>query len=133
MILHYTEKTINLGNKSYTVIIPDGISGLVNRNFIMDGDRKALKSVLMSLILLLNRKNIIVYLSLWNNKVPKYYNEGLRYLEDIQTRKNNFDVVFIPHYLQLPIHEWKTMRTKLKRITGLKHTFKTDIGKEKTK
>lgn len=127
LILNYTEKNVRLGKKNYTIVIPDDIEELHNRNLVLDGDRKALNAILMSLLMLMEKKDIIVYFPLWHNEIPKYYNDGFScFLHDGNPRKNDFDVVFLPHYMQFSVHDWKEIRQSIKKLKGEKHKFRAD-------
>jgi hypothetical protein len=117
MKLKYTEKRVDLGKYDYTVIIPDNIDSLVNTEYGMDGDRRALEALLISMVMLIENRNLIIYFPLWKNKLAK----GIYRSNKTEHRYQNFDVVFLSHTLQFPIHDWKELRAKLKRVKGKPH------------
>lgn len=123
MQLKYTEKKVNLGKREYTVIIPQGIDSFVNTEYIMDADRHSMEAILISMIMLIGNKNLIVYFPLWKNKLAK----GIYRSPKTENRYQNFDVVFLSHTLQFPIHDWKELREKLRKVKGKSHTKEINL------
>lgn len=123
MYLKYTEKKVDLGKNEYTVIIPYGIDSFVNNEFIMDADRHSMEAILISMIMLIKNRNLIVYFPLWKNK----FAEGIYRSSITENRCQNFDVVFMSHTLQLPIHDWKELRAKLRKVKGEPHTKEINL------
>ena len=118
MIIKYIEKTVTLGKKTYTVIIPRDIDGFVNLRYIMDADRKTFQALCFSMMRLIENKNLIVWFPLWNNKPAKSMYNIKGYME---SRCENFDVIFLSHALQFPLCNWKALRQKLKKAKGKYH------------
>lgn len=123
MILRYTEKKVRLGEREYRVIIPRDIDGFVNREYIMDADRAALHSILLSMALLMENKKAILYFPLWKNKPTS----GLYIDCNFENRYENFDVVFLSHTLQFKVDDWKKIRCRLGKIKGEYHTRDINI------
>lgn len=123
MIMKYITKIVKLGKQEYTVVVSCQIDGFVNSEWIMDADRKALNALLVSMAMLLENRNLIIYFPLWHNKIAK----DLYRTDDLDNRQQNFDVVFMFHTLQFPIHHWKELRRKLKKIKCSLHTKEINL------
>lgn len=123
MRLKYTEKKVCLGKREYTVIIPDGIDSFVNTEYIMDADRCSMEAILVSMIMLIENRNYIIYFPLWKNKLAK----GIYRSPITENRYQNFDVVFLSHTLQFLIHDWKELRAKLRKVKGKPHTKEINL------
>ena len=120
MKIRYTEKTVTLGNRAYTVIIPKDVGGFVNKQNILDGDRDSFQALVFGMMELIEHKdNTIVYFPLWKN-VPA---ELMYPWDRSENRSDNFDVVFLSHALQFPLKNWKTLRQKLKKAPGKDHNI----------
>ena len=124
MYLKYTEKKVNLGKREYTIIIPHGIDSFVNNEFAMDMDRRSMEAILVSMIMLIENKSLIIYFPIWKNKLAKdmYYRS-----QKTENRYQNFDVVFLSHSLQFPVHDWKELRTILRKVKGKVHTKEINL------
>lgn len=123
MILRYVEKKVRLDEREYTVVLPQDIGGFVNREYIMDADRAALNSLLLSMAVLMERREVIIYFPLWKNKPAS----DLYMEETSEKRYENFDVVFLSHTLQFPACDWKKLRLRMRKIKGEYHTRDINI------
>lgn len=123
MIMKYITKIVKLGKQEYTVVVPCQIDGFVNSERTMDANRKALNALFVSMAMLLENRNLIIYFPLWHNKIAK----DLYRTDDLDNRQQNFDVVFMFHTLQFPIHHWKELRGKLKKIKCRLHTKEINL------
>lgn len=96
----------------------------------MDADRMELNAILMSLYLMIENKERIIYFPLWNNKVAdkNMYRKPLT-----ENRYQNFDVMMLSHTLQFPIHDWKELRAKLRKARGQPHSKEIVLSQAKEK
>ena len=60
MKLTYISKGIKRKNGIYNIIVPDNISKFVNNQCYFYADRKALNSIMMSVLVMLEEKNTII-------------------------------------------------------------------------
>lgn len=128
MKLTYTQKTVKAKNSTYTIIIPDNIDGFINNQYMFDADRKGLTAIMLSTLMMIKDKNIIVYFPLKKNMLPEfcYPNQGGYTAHE----KIIYDVVFVPHSVQMPISSWKEIRKGLKYAKADKGVFKLNISTE---
>ncbi len=128
MKLTYIKKTVKSKNRIYTIIIPDNIGGFINNQYMFDSDRDGLTAIMMSALMMLKDKDIILYFPLQKNKIPEFcYPARDGYTID---DKIVYDVVFVPHTIQMPISRWKSIRKGLKYAKADKCAFKANINTE---
>ena len=127
MKLTYVKKPVKVKGRTYTIIIPDNIDGFINNQYMLDADREGLTAIMLSTLMMIKHKNTIVYFPLQKNKLPEfcYYRGGYTVDEKII-----YDVVFVPHSIQMPISRWKDIRKSLKYAKADKGAFKVNISTE---
>ena len=127
MKLTYVKKPVKVKGMTYTIIIPDNIDGFINNQYMFDADREGLTAIMLSTLMMIKDKNTIVYFPLQKNKLPEfcYYRGGYTVDEKII-----YDVVFVPHSIQMPISRWKDIRKGLKYAKAYKGVFKVNISTE---
>ena len=128
MKLTYVKKSVNVKGKTYTIIIPDNLDGFINNQYMLDADRKGLTAIMLSSLMMFKDKNIIVYFPLKKNMLPEFcYPNRIGYTVD---EKIIYDVVFVPHSVQMPISSWKEIRKGLKYAKADKGVFKVNNSTE---
>ena len=128
MKLTYVKKPVKVKGMTYTIIIPDNIDGFINNQYMFDADREGLTAIMLSTLMMIKDKNIIAYFPLQKNKLPEFcYPNRVGYTAH---EKIIYDVVFVPHSVQMPISIWKDIRKGLKYTTADKDAFKVNINTE---
>lgn len=127
MKLTYTKIPVKIKNKEISVVIPDNIDGFLNNQVIFDADRKGLNAIMMSALMMIQKKDIIAYFPLQKNDITHYW---AKWNSTIIGEKVIYDVVFIHHSSQIPISEWKKIKQAFKYSKSVRESFEVNINSE---
>lgn len=127
MKLTYTKILVKIKNKEISVVIPDNINGFFNNQVMFDADRKGLNSIMMSALMMIKKKNVMVYFPLQKNDITHYW---AKFNSTIIGEKLIYDVVFMHHSTQIPVSEWKEIKQAFKYSKHTRESFEANIDSE---